>query len=354
MSKRRLAGVALAAAALAALVVYGYVRSRRAQQGEFDELLTQMPPGANAVLYINLEELRKSPFLGELYKWTPQPTTDADYAQFVRATDFNYENDLNRVAVAMVTHGENTTLFAIAAGRFDRKKISAYASQSGTHENRDGREIFSVPVSGSVHRVTFTFLSNDRMALTNDADLQAFLTKPRSDSDTDAWHERFRRLAGSPVFFVERPDGAAGSALNSANHSNLQSPELSALLNQLQWITVAGKPGGDRLRVVIEGESTADATARQLSEVLNGLLVVAQAGLGGPKVREQLQPEVREAYLEMLKSTDVSRIDRGETKAVRVIFDVTPQFLEAARSKPPAAPATPQNKPLQNKRTIRN
>jgi hypothetical protein len=45
----------------------------------------------------------------------------------------------------------------------------------------------------------------------------------------------------------------------------------------------------------------------------------------------------------------VSRIDRGETKSVRVIFDVTPKLLEAAMSAIPAlpansAPSTPQSK----------
>jgi hypothetical protein len=91
-----------------------------------------------------------------------------------------------------------------------------------------------------------------------------------------------------------------------------------------------------------------------LSEVLNGLLVLAQAGLSDQKMRQQLQPDVREAYLEMLKSADVSQIDRGETKSVRLMFDLTPKFLEAARAAMPIPPVAPQNKALPNKGTIRN
>ena len=46
------------------------------------------------------------------------------------------------------------------------------------------------------------------------------------------------------------------------------------------------------------------------------------------------------------------QIDRGETKSVRLIFDVTPSFLEAARSR---APVIPQGKVLPDKKaTIRN
>ena len=77
---------------------------------------------------------------------------------------------------------------------------------------------------------------------------------------------------------------------------------------------------------MLEGETGAEAPTRQLSDVINGLLVLAQTGLSDQKMREQLQPDVREAYLEMLKSADVSQIDRGETKSVRLIFDLTPGF----------------------------
>jgi hypothetical protein len=209
-------------------------------------------------------------------------------------------------------------------------------------------------MSGSARRIAFTFLRNNRIALTNDNSLESALSAPRGDSDGQAWRERFRRLAGSPVFAVVRQDAALGAALGAKAPGGLESPQLSALIDQLQWITVAGKPEADRLRVILEGEGTADAPARQLSDVLNGLLVLAEAGLHDQKLRQQLQPGVREAYLEMLKSADVSQIDRGETKSVRLIFDVTPQFLEAARASIPAPSPAPQNKVLPNKSTIRN
>jgi hypothetical protein len=138
------------------------------------------------------------------------------------------------------------------------------------------------------------------------------------------------------VFAVIRQDAAAGSTLALRAPGGLQSPQLSALLDQLQWITLAGKPQGDRLRVVAEGEYTSENMTRQLTDLLNGVLVLAQAGLNGPQTRQQLDPNAREAYLEVLKGASVSYIDRGETKSVRLIFDVTPKFLETARMSAPA------------------
>jgi hypothetical protein len=352
MNKSRIAAIVAVAVVLCAIVLFGYERWGGSKLSAREELLAQLPADASAVFYIDLDALRQSPFLEELYKWAPQSKADPEYAQFLQATGFNYESDLNRLSVAVLKRGQDTTLFAVADGRFDRKKISVYATQTGTQENRGGKEIFSVPISGAARRITFTFLRNDRIALTNEASLGTSSPQTSNNSDAQAWRERFRRLAGSPVFAVVRQDAGAGAALSTRAPGGLQSPQLSALIDQLQWVTVAGKPEGDHLRVVLEGEATAEGTTRQLSDLLNGLLVFAQAGLSDSKLRQQLQPQVRDAYQEMLKSADVSQIDRGETKSVRLIFDVTPSFLEAARSR---APVIPQGKVLPDKKaTIRN
>jgi hypothetical protein len=330
-------------------------------------ILSVMPTDAIAVMYADFAELRKSPFTAELYSWAPQPAIDADYAQFVRATGFNYERDLDHVAIAAIKRTQTTEFVAIAGGRFDRTKITAYALQSGTREMRAGLEIFSVPLSSppsnsastaaDPQKLSFTFLRKDRIALTNSADLVAFLSQSQTGQDAKDWRERIDRLAGSPVFAVVRQDAAPGSAFATRAPGGWRSPQLAALLDQLQWITIAGKPEGDRLRVVTEGECSADPASRQLADLLGGILLLAQAGLNGPQVRQQLDPQTREAYLEMLKSADVSRIDRGETKSVRLVFDVTPKFLQAARTAVPAvvppAAVTPPNASVRPKKSRR-
>ena len=354
MNKRRLLGIILAVILVGALVFYGYQRWGGSGSRSPNDVLRHLPADASAVLYIDLDALRQSPFLSELYKWAPEPKADPEYAQFLESTGFNYERDLHRVGIALYKHGQQTTLFAVADGRFDRRKIAAYAEQAGTRESQAGKEVFSVPLASGARRITFTFLQGDRIALTNGASLELSSSPPPADSDAEAWRERFRRLAGSPVFAVVRQDARAGTALSGETARGFASPQLSALIDQLQWITVAGKPEADRLRVALEGEGSADAPIRQLADVIKGLLVLAEAGLSDQKMRQQLRPEVREAYLEMLKSADTRQIDRGETKSVRLIFDLTPKFLEAARTAMPVVPAVPQRKPFSNKSTIRN
>lgn len=351
MKRRSIAVATGVASAAAVILLVSYYRWTKPAPAPVLDLLSNLPPGASSVLYVNLADLRRSPFLTALYRWAPQPQADADYTQFVQATGFNYERDLDYVGVGAYKNGSDTTLFAIADGRFDRKKISAYALQTGKRASRDGREFFSIPASTGPRQVSFTFPRSGRVALTNRADLD-FSGFQQADSDAQGWRERFLRLAGSPIFAVFRQGSAPVNVLSGAG--GLRSPDLSALLNQLQWITVAGKPEADNLRVVLEGEGSPQTNTLQISDLINGLLVFAQAGLNDPKLRAQLQPQVRDAYLQLLRSVDVSRLDRGDTKSVRLILEVTPDFLEAIRPSAPGESPSLLPKLHPEKGSIRN
>src|SRR5260370_31557966 len=101
-----------------------------------DAVLSAMPPDASAVLFADLAELRRTPFATEFYNWIPRSQADAEYAQFLRETGFDYERDLDRAAIAVIKDKKESKLFAVAEGRFDREKIEAYGSASRTHETR--------------------------------------------------------------------------------------------------------------------------------------------------------------------------------------------------------------------------
>src|SRR5713226_24558 len=350
MNNRRRIGLAAVALVLGAAAFFGYRRWSGSPGSEREEALAQLPTDASAVLFADFTELRRAPFVALLYGWAPKPQADAEYAQFVKETGFDYERDLDRVAIAVEKHGQDSTLFAILDGKFDRQEISAYALKDGTAVKAGGREIFSVPASGTAKKITFTFLKNDQIALANDSNLAVFVGAKKRPQDVAEWRARFERLAGSPVFAVIRQDAALGAVLAAQAPGGLRSPQLSALLDQLQWITVAGKPENERLRVVAEGECTAESTARQLVDVMNGVVILAQAGLNDAKTRRQLDPAMRDAYLELLRSVDVSKIDRGDSKSVRLVFEITPGFLEAARKAPPVMPeSAPNSKRLPGK-----
>ena len=343
--KKMWIGLGTTVLALGTVVYFALQRWDGSNAAKRGDLLALMPPDASAVLFADFEELRHSPFIAGLYAWAPKPQADADYAQFLAETGFDYERDLRRLAIAVVKQGQDSPLFAVVDGRFDRQKISAYAAKTGTVAGGAGRDIYTVPLSGTAKKISFAFLGEHRMALTDGSDPGILLSTKKQSGDASEWRSRFERLAGSPVFAVIRQDAGAGTALAAQAPGGLRSPQLSALLDQLQWITLAGKPDNDRLRVVAEGECTAEPTARQLVDLLNGVVVLAQAGLNDAKARQQLDPAARAAYLELLRSVDVSKVDRGDTKSVRLVFEITPKFLEAARATPQIAPDSARKKP---------
>jgi len=337
---------------LSATGFYVYQRRGASNSSDRNDLLERMPADSNAVVFADLAELRSAPFVTQLFAWAPQPEPDEDYGQFLNETGFHYERDLDRLAIAFQRAGQDSAFFAVADGRFDRQKILALASKSGTVEKRGGDEVLAIPESGEAKKIYLTFLSDDRMALTDRADLSQTLGG-RKRSDDAEWRSRFERLGGSPVFAVIRQDAVPGEALTERTPGGFSSPQLSTALDHLQWITLAGKPENDHLRVVAEGECPSDDTARQLADLLNGVLALAEAGLNDPKTRQQLDPSLREAYLGLLKSADVSKLDRGDTKSVRLAFEITPAFLESAR-RASMGPTSPPAKPVPGNPAVRS
>jgi hypothetical protein len=339
-----LAGTAVLLIAGIALVVhFSFGSDENARR----KLLRLVPTDATAVIFLDLDELRASPFLARLYSWAPHPAEDSEYAQFVHDTGFSYERDLRRAVLAVSNHGAMTNLLAIVDGKFDHEKIEAFLNRHGKAMQQGQWRVFLLNASVEDKPLSLAFLSDSRIAITDSENLSAVLPGAASESGHAEWNERFERLAGTPIFAVIRQDSTLQRALNAAAPGGYRSPALSTLLNQLQWISIAGKPDGDVLRVVSEGECLSDSTASQLRDFLQGVLLLAQNGLNDAKLRQQMNSEEREAYLEILKSADVQKIDRVEWKSVRVVLFVTPRFLDLARLPSVTVPAeeasTPQD-----------
>jgi hypothetical protein len=328
-------------------------------------LLQDMRAETTAIVYADVSQMRQSPFLQKAETWAQKPQTDADYAQFVSETGFNFERDLDRVAMALTQHGTQSVWFTIADGSFDEKKMKTYLAKSGTLQKRGGYDIYTIVTTANpsatpqdaaatsgAHpaprvattprppsKILLTFLHDGRLAVTNDEDLSVYLDRKAPAAESAPWQARFTRLAGSPVFVVVRQDASTAKALATQAPGGLQSPQLSGLMSQLTWLTLALQPQHDSMRVVAEGETPNAKAAKQLSDMLNGLLLLARAGLGDTKLTQQLNPATRAAFVELLNSADVSSLDREDLKAVRIVVEITPDLLNVADAPKAAAPS---------------
>ena len=94
-------GIAAALVLVAACSFAAYEHWHAPHGPSRDDVLSWTPSETSAEIFLDLNSLRQSPFLAELLRWAPQPAADPDYSQFVQATGFNYETDLNQVAISM-------------------------------------------------------------------------------------------------------------------------------------------------------------------------------------------------------------------------------------------------------------
>lgn len=360
-------------ALLLALVAAAALAARWLRPGKQPQLFLQtVPANTSALVYGDIAALRSSRFIDEVYRWAPHPEQDIDYKNFVQSTGFDYERDLDAVLIFLLktkppdstTHSEanaakpnsasdaavpeSRASLAIAEGRWDANRIAAYARRNGATQSAGGREIVRVQLKDPATTLYFAVVDRKRLALSTELGALSDLLAGRVENpEQHEWEGRVRRVAGSPVFAVLRQDSGAAQALARRAPGGFSSPQLSSLLEQLQWITIAAKPGAEELRVVSEGEALSASTTLQLSDLLKGIVVLGQTGLNDPRAREQLDPALRAAYLELLQGAEVTRIDRGRTKSVRLSVAITPKFLESARpvapvpANPPAPPAGP-------------
>ena len=304
------------------------------------ELLRFVPADATSVIFIDVEQLRASPFLTTLYSWAPQPVEDSEYTQFILDTGFHYQRDLSQVFIAISNHGASSNTFVVAEGKFDRKRIEAYLSKTSSPQEQGHLAIFQIPAKAGAKPASFAFLSDHRAAIFDSENLPQILSAALPASSRAEWQTRFDRLAGSAFFAVIRQDPTIQNI--AANRS----PELAAFIGQLPWITLAARPDGDMLRVVAEGETLTDTASSQLRDFLQGIQLLAQTGLNDPKLRQQMDPDDRAAYMELLKGTEIEKIARGDSKSVRIVLPITAQFLKVAKIPPVgAAPAPVTDQP---------
>ena len=186
--KRRLPiwlGVLLVAGAIA-LVVF----LRKHAPPEPARLL----PGADGFFYANLKWIRRANITGQL----PAVPHDPEYEQFIQATGFQFERDLDQVALAVHYAAGGPSASApeprfseIFVGRIDGEKLRAYLHKLASSVENDGSvEIYSIPLEGRTLRVAI--LSVDTVAASNHPDPQVIRSVV----------ERSRKLAspfGGPV-----------------------------------------------------------------------------------------------------------------------------------------------------------
>ena len=145
----------------------------RVQAASPKGMLRRLPAQKAIVLFLDFDSLRRGGML-KLFS-NAKSGEEPDYQAFVRATGFDYRNDLDAAAVAFAGDGE----FFVVKGRFDWRKLGSYvASQGGTCVNG----LCRMPGSTAGRRISLLPLQSNLMALAVSSDDFAVtrLTEPQN------------------------------------------------------------------------------------------------------------------------------------------------------------------------------
>ena len=330
MPRRAVVFLLLAIAVSAAVLVY-LRRGPHAQSAAIPDLISRAPADAPFLFYADLAALRASPFLTQLAAVAPSPSADREYAEFVRATGFDYSRDLDRVVVAARPGTPTSSTVAVAEGRFDREKIASYALRTGKKERQNGVDVYVVPGGTPGKTVAFAFLDANRIALADSANLAPVLVPATTGGLGPAMRERISRVSGAAILAV----GQVGPVPENVFPGGVRSDQFTNLARSLRWISLAARPESDRMKVALEGECDTPENATQIAGTLDGLRLFGQAALSNPGTRQRLPPETLKLLETLLRVIEVSH----DNQRVRLTLELTAEMLRAATPKTPATNA---------------
>ena len=300
--------------------------------GTAPDIMSQLPPGAPVVAYIDVAALRKlqgSPLAAMLGLAGADPKEDRDYENFVRDTGFDYTRDLDAVAIAVwptsllkpnAGPGENQVM-ALADGRFDREKIKAYGLRTGKVAALGAQSIYEVPGNPPI---AFEFLSATRLALANGPAAENLLANLKPGPPDPAMQARITRVAGAPIFAAARTDTLPKSFYDNFKNA----PQLEGFARSIKGLTFAGQPQGDRIDLALDAECNSLTDAAEIAALLDTFRMFGTVALSDPKTRRQMTKEQAAFLAALANRVKVTHQDRW----VRLTLTVTPEMLGSGDS----------------------
>jgi hypothetical protein len=258
-------------------------------------------PAADGFVYVNLGWMRRANLTGEL----PNVPHDPDYEQFIQASGFQFERDLDEVALAIhypikptgtKTDDTQPPRFSeVFVGKVDGERVRAYLRQiSSSVETYQTHDIYNIPLEGRTVRVAI--LGVDTVAASNLDDPLVI----RGIID------RSRKLAspfGGPAllrqYYKEVPFASLGWAV-----FKIQAPENLSASGPIGWSFLFAKP------------ATVVASVRYLGAVH----FKAQAFTGSEEEANQLAGRIN-TYFSVFRAAESTVSTPEPDPDIRAFFD---------------------------------
>ncbi|HUS18128.1 MAG TPA: hypothetical protein VMZ25_00595 [Terriglobales bacterium] len=323
---------------LVILLIAGAVYLRKLAAPEVARLL----PESEGVVYASFSGFR----LASNFGTSPVAISrEPEYETFVRQTGFQFERDLDEVAVAVHPAEATQTTFGlemqrryseIFKARFDSSKLNHYLHQlaSGVEKYRNF-EIFTIPHDGRTVRVSI--LSVDLVAVSNTND-------PANIKGMIDRHQKIAMPFGGPrllsEYYRQVPLGSSAwaiIALPSSEGRGMSLPLPNGIDFKLpaETVTVASLRYLGAIQFKAESFTASEADAQQLTDSLSNFLQLFRA------VETNVQPGGGDPDVKTF--FDSLKVEQKDSRAI-LTAELPPGFIKKAMTDAPATAAPPPEK----------
>lgn len=339
MRIRRSLPIILAVLAVAAAVTVAVILRKHAPPEP-----ARLLPDADGFAYVNLQWVRRVDLLGQL----PPVQHDPQYQQFVQATGFDFERDLEQAAVAVhypegvgPARPEDARFSYVVVAKINGELLREYLKKLSTSiDNYRSIDIYNIPREGRTGRVAI--LGVDTIAASNYPDPQVI----RGIVD------RSRKLAspfGGPrllrQFYKHVPLASLGWAILRVEPATESAPQAgparwAGFLFSKPAVVVASARYLGAIHLRAEAFSDSEEDARQVTERTTTFLNLFHAG------ENDLNPSGFDADVKSLfASLKVTQEKDRAILTATVPSDFLRKALIAAPAPAPAEPPQPVSPP---------
>jgi hypothetical protein len=294
-------------------------------------------PGADGFVYVNLRWIRRANIGGQL----PAVSHDPEYQQFIEATGFQFERDLEEAAFAIHYAGESPggkptqpRFSEVFIAKIHGDRLRSYLKKiSGSVEDYRSVDIYSIPLEGRTLRVAI--LGVDTIAASNHDD--SFVIRGIID--------RSRKMAspfGGPALLRQSykyvPFASLAWAILKVDPTASYSKSLDFVFPRSAVVVASIRYLGT-VHFRAEAFTASEDEAKRLTEQLNAFLKIFQAiDINGPV--QSSDPDIKQFF-------DNLKIEQHKDRAV--LTTIVPHgFIRKAFAEPPTSDAAPTENPPAN------
>ena len=297
-------------------------------------------PDADGFVYLNLQWIRRINLLGQL----PPVQHDPQYEQFIQATGFDFERDLEQAAVAVhypdgarPARPEDARFSYVVVAKINGELLRQYLTKiSSSTETYHSIDIYNIPLEGRTGRVAI--LGVDTVAASNHPDpqvIRGIVDRSRKLASPFAGPRLLRQFykqvplasLGWAIFRVEPSSGQASTSPGPAGWASFLFSNPAVVVASSRYL------GAIHFRA--EAFTESEDEARQVTERMETFLNLFHAG------ENTLSPSGPDADVKALFSS--LKIQQEKDRAV-LTATVPTDFLRKALSEAPAV-ATPEPSP---------